>query len=340
MDNTGLRPLNTFVISLHNPQRLLQQLETHNLPAIWFPGVDGQTVHRSVVLDNCTKVWSDFGPKSSIGIALSHLGLWKHFLNTITSEDDLLMVLEDDVVFVNDARKHIYTALAHTPRDFDILYLGCFGCQSTTSVFTTLMKLCGNTRRNCPHKINKWISKPSVALATHAYILSTKGARNLIANIDKKIFQHIDYCIQSLASRELLNSYVVTPRLAFQTSTWTKKSSNVSSMYPSVLNNPLSNLTIDTKVRASYLTTLSVFRIGDTGVHVTLSTCVIFLAALLLYGLGVDPLASTIWFVALSLRDANTYPKTVLFHYLVFMLPYLMNNGCVNNKNILLSISK
>jgi len=100
---------------------------------------------------------------------------------------------------------------------------------------------------------------PDGALGTHAYIITRQGAQALINAIEGEIFQHIDFCIQYFASNQTLKTYALSSRIAYQTSTdGTSQSSNVSNKHPCILNSLLSNVFLDTKVSATYITTLSI----------------------------------------------------------------------------------
>jgi len=318
--------LDTYVISLQKPRALLNNLKRSGFDAKWFLGTNGKLINPRKLCKEFTPFWSTFGPKSAQGIALSHLNLWKTWLST--SESKHLLVVEDDVVLAKDAASKLQEALQHTPNDFDILYLGCFGCQSDTPTFTTLMSLFGTgLKSGCPQKINQHVTKPSVALATHAYVVSKSGAQKMIENLQGNIFQHIDYCLQSLSCKGVLNTYVITPRIAFQTSTNNKVSSNVTNSHPSLFNEWLSQYEIDTMVRANYLTTLSICRIGHF--NVTISTIVMLIVGIVFYILGVDPLTATMWFLIISLPDLFS-SSTPLFHYGFFIIPYLFGNSPSN----------
>lgn len=311
--------LDTYVITLHKPRALFRQLKSIGFNPKLFSGTNGKTLDSVTVAQNFDPLWSTFGPQSAHGIALSHLNLWKHWIAS-NSDNKFLLVLEDDVLFVDDAFNKLQDAIDSTPDDFDVLYLGCFGCQSTTNVFTALMSLFGTgLKPGCPQKINDKITKPSVALATHAYIVSKQGARKLIKSLEGQIFQHIDYCLQSLSCQNVINAYVVTPRIAFQTSTYNKTSSNVTNSHPSLLNDWLSQFEVDTMVRANYLTTLSIGRMGT--VNVTISTVIIFLLGLVMSLLGVNIVTATLWYLIISLPDLPNSTSVILFHYIVFIIP-------------------
>jgi GR25 family glycosyltransferase involved in LPS biosynthesis len=309
--------IDTYVISLNNPHDLIGKLKSLGFNPKWFLGTNGNDIEPRELANQFTPLWCRIGPKNAQGIALSHLNLWKQFLK---NDSEFLLVLEDDVVLVDDAFAKLQDALNNTPNDFDVLYLGYFGSQSTTSVFTTLMSLC-SLKSEYSHKVNKYVSKPAVALATHAYVLSKKGAQKLVDNLEGKIFQHIDYCLQSLSYHKVINTYVMTPRIAFQTSTYNKTSSNVTNSHPLLFNNWLAQYEIDTMVHAKYLTTLSAFRIGN--LNVTISTFILFLIGVILCLFGVSATTATLWFLILSLPDLLHGVTYTVFHYILFISSWL-----------------
>jgi GR25 family glycosyltransferase involved in LPS biosynthesis len=250
---------------------------------ILFRGVDGTTLDPKTIRKHTTLLHSIFGPKSAIGCAISHLSVWKSFLkskNSHDSHDSHAVIFEDDIIFdikPSKFKKTIQFYIDKTPNDFDILYLGSFGNNGSnnSNFFTWIMKVLNMSSKY--KSVNEYISKPDVALAAHAYILSRKGAKKLIKHLEGKIHHHIDYCIQYLASKDLINTYITKPRIVFQTSTDSTPSSNVSTHYPILINRILSDFYLDTKVKASYLTTLSVFRLGSFNITISMLLIFIFL---------------------------------------------------------------
>ena len=72
-----------YVISLNYPDKLLKQLsEKHRLNPILFNGIDGKKCSDDIIKHNFTTFYRYFGPKGSIGCALSHINVWKTFLKT------------------------------------------------------------------------------------------------------------------------------------------------------------------------------------------------------------------------------------------------------------------
>jgi len=268
----------TYVISLNYPNQLLETLSNHNLDPILFKGINGKNLDQDTINKHFNKFYSLFGPKSSIGCALSHFKVWKTFLK---SDSKYAIILEDDIVFNNTQfqenniklKNIIDFYIKQTPNDFDILYLGSFGTESKINFFTLMMSILNNTSEN--KVVNKFIRKSSVILSAHSYILSRSGAEKLIHYLNGNIHNHIDYCIQTLSSKNLIQRYIITPRIIFQTSTNNTSSTNVSNSHPILFNHILSKYYLDTNVKASYITTLSVFRLGKY--NITISTILLIL---------------------------------------------------------------
>lgn len=268
-----------YIISLKYPKKLLKTLSNkHHLNPILANAIDGKKCSDDIIKRHFTTFYRFFGPKASIGCALSHLYVWKTFLKThkkyaIVFEDDIIL---DDITY--NLSKVIPIHVQQTPQDFDILYLGSLGSDNTPNFFTISMSL---LNMSAEYKdINDYVKQPSVALATHAYVISRSGAEKLVKNLDGNIHNHIDYCIQNLYSQGILNNYITKPRLLYQSSTDSNISNNVSNTHPIIINKILSNFYVDKHVRSSYITTLSVLRIGSF--NITISS-LILISAIILY---------------------------------------------------------
>lgn len=268
-----------YIISLKYPKKLLKTLSNkHHLNPILANAIDGKKCSDDIIKRHFTTFYRFFGPKASIGCALSHLYVWKTFLKThkkyaIVFEDDIIL---DDITYNLSEVIHIH--VQQTPQDFDILYLGALGSDNTPNFFTISMSL---LNMSAEYKdINDYVKQPSIALATHAYVISRSGAEKLVKNLDGNIHNHIDYCIQNLYSQGVLNNYITKPRLLYQSSTDSNISNNVSNTHPIIINKILSNFYVDKHVRSSYITTLSVFRIGSF--NITISS-LILISVIILY---------------------------------------------------------
>lgn len=267
----------TYVLSLHKPTKLLSKLRKCNLHPILFPATNGKLLDHNTIQHYTTPLYSMFGPKSAIGCAISHISIWKKFLK---SNKQYAIIFEDDIIFKQkNFKKKILFYLSNTPKDFDILYLGCFGSNPNNTFFNSIMTLLNKS--NTFSQINKYIIKPKVALATHAYILSKSGAEKLVNLLQGQIHNHIDFCIQSLSKQNLINTYVTNPRLVYQTSTNNGVSQNISNSYPILFNHILSQFYVDHFVKASYITTLSIFRLHSF--NVSISNILLLILLLFLY---------------------------------------------------------
>jgi GR25 family glycosyltransferase involved in LPS biosynthesis len=306
----------TYVISLNKNPPVLDDLRRQGLTAVLINGVDGRKCSKSTLLKHIDPLYMEFGPKSAQGCAISHLLTWKRFLK---SDNCFALIFEDDVVLQPNFLADLAQALSEVPQDFDILALGAFGSEGTPNFFSVVMGMLGMTQT--PVSIANGIKIPEVALGTHAYVLSRTGAQRMLKALDGKIHNHIDYCIQSLAKKRKINRYVVTPRIAYQTSTDSSVSSNVASQHPVLLNAFLSNFYIDRGVRANYISTLSIFRVGE--VNLNISSIVFLLMGIVLAFYHLDIKFLSLAFLLLSLPDL-ILPTTVIvvwWHYLLFVFP-------------------
>lgn len=287
----------TYVISLNTPRDLLHKLKENNLDPILFKGTNGKALDYKTIKKYTTPIYSIFGPMSSIGCSISHISVWKTFLQ---SNKQYAVIFEDDIIFNSkNLKSDISFYLSNTPTDFDLLYLGCFGSDPNNTFFNTTMNLL-NISSNFS-QINDYIIKPRVALALHAYVISRSGAEKLINLLYGKIYNHIDFCIQTLSKKNLINTYVTNPRLIYQTSTDTTPSQNSSNSYPILFNNILAQYYIDKFVKASYITTVSLFRLFNY--NITLSNILIFIICLYLYKSNESILFIIVFIIIISLPD-------------------------------------
>jgi GR25 family glycosyltransferase involved in LPS biosynthesis len=310
----------TYVISLNNPDKLLSEISNYGLSPILIEGVNGKKLSIKDIKDNTSSYGSMFAPLSVIGCAMSHIKTWKLFLE---SNAEYGIILEDDVVFEDNFKEKLELGIKNTPKDFDILYLGCFGCQNNINFNTLQFANQGILDVKANFK-NHFVNKPIIALATHAYVVSRKGAQKLITYVDRNIYTHIDINIQTLVSNKLLDIYSLNNRIAYQTSTDKTESSNVTSSHPIIINNILSEYYIDKMVKASYISNVSSIRIGNFNLY---SWSVIFIIlGLILSTTNIDALTITLGYIIISIPDLNAdvNNKTIKIHYLLLILTYLI----------------
>lgn len=304
-----------YIISLKEPFEKKRYLKSYGVNPFWIKGINGKDLDKKDISKHFTKLYSIYGPRGSIGCALSHLKTWKKF---IKSGKDYCVVFEDDVVLKKNFIKRFKRALENVPDDYDILYLGSFGGIPKSNFFTTVFDM---LQMSNPlfDKINKYISKPKVALGAHAYVLSKKGAEKLVTFLDKNINNHIDYCIQNLASKNLIKTYTVTPRLAYQTSTNTLKSSNSSNLHPFLITKLLSSFYLDKMVKASYIATVSIMQFYN--IYITPITLCFFILGCILTFFEISLQNIILYYIIISLPDIYQFNLIyTLFHLLILII--------------------
>jgi len=329
--------MKTYIISLNKPSVLLNHLNDIGLKPILFNGINGKTVNLNTIKQHFNNIWFNVGPVGALGCALSHLNVWKTFVKT---KNPHCLILEDDVIFEKDFSKEtIKQILLDTPKDFDILYLGCFN--SPTFIYAmTLLLMNKNINNTCKSKL---VKKTDVALATHAYIISRKGAKKLIKLLDHNINNHIDFCIQRLNKNNLIKSYTLKNKIIHQTSTDAgfrarttsstnnqalPRSSNVINQHPMLLQNILSKICIDARVTCDYLFTVSFMQIGPFTFNLT---SILFLLLGIIFYKKNYSLLSLIFFIGslpdfLKLNSVVGGLNPLFLHYLLLISPkYLLD---------------
>ena len=121
-----------------------------------------------------------------IGCAVSHVKLWRKFLDS-TDEIATMLILEDDAIFYQGSKKaghkgekSFYTIFSslirQLPHDWDILYLGFSDRGERIPVKVT------NSNSLTKYE-DVMIFKPEYGFHTHAYALTKKAAQVLLQNL-------------------------------------------------------------------------------------------------------------------------------------------------------------
>ena len=174
-----------------------------------------------------------------IGCGLSHLFLWQ---DAIKKNYKNILVLEDDVYFIDKFYEIIHNTMKELPEDYDILYLGYKDSVCEAPKDTSF----------------NYIYKPYFPLLTHAMIISNKGLNKLlklITNID----DHIDWSIAK--HKDELNIYATKTKIIHQI--W--KSSNNSSMvkFPKLVNYYLDQIYDCNNIPQSYEYNFQLYKYKD-----------------------------------------------------------------------------
>jgi len=312
--------MKAYMISLNDSTEKIKYLNGFDIDVILVKGVNAKKTHPKYFSNRVSKFYSVFGPLSAIGCGISHMNTWKLFLE---SNEEYAIIFEDDVILEPDFNDKLEVALKEIPKDYDILYLGCMGCDNNQKV--NILKGLSNIQflfKIPEHKqITDNIAIPSIAYAIHGYVVSRKGAKLLLKYLDGKLNNHIDICIQNLVIDKKIKSYMVTPRIAYQTSTNNNISANISSNYPLLPNMFLSNINLDKYYKAHYLFNASYIRLGKFNVNLfTICFLVIgFLCAIK----NVDIKKVTIIFIILSFPDIlKNDIEIILFNYCFLIFPF------------------
>lgn len=207
-----------------------------------IPGVYGKTLPRSAFKEYTSPLCNKFCPKSAIGCAIGHRRAWQQIVDRKLKA---ALVLEDDAYPLPDLNKKLPILWQQVPKDWDIVYLGGF-----TLNFAWLE--------------DKFITKnviiPAFPLATHAYVVSYKGAKKIL-NGTTSINYHIDHQLAHLyRNNKSINVYAIKPNLINQKSD-SSYSDNQHSTFPM-----LDKMMKEIKVHDTGLDVIinsAVFSIGD-----------------------------------------------------------------------------
>ena len=157
---TGFNPLNSFfdkIYCINLDKRkdrwavCLQEFKKHNLKVERLPGVVGKIRPPKSDLSG-----------GRLGCAYSHLGALK---KAVQHRYSRILVLEDDVQFVDDFTTKMQERMPHIPKDFDILYFGGNNPQIIESV-------------------NPYVYRIKNVLTLHAYAVTLSFARYMIPKIE------------------------------------------------------------------------------------------------------------------------------------------------------------
>ena len=307
--------MDVYIISLNKSENLVNEISNFGLNPILVKGVNGKELSTNQINENTSYLYPYIGPRSAIGIAMSHINVWKTFLE---SKKENCIIVEDDALFVNNFTNKLKRGLDNTPSDYDILYLGCFGCQSRYN-YHTIMHAQFDYKR-----INDYVSVPGIAFATHGYIVSRKGAKKLVKYLDKNIYMHIDGCMQDLHKSKLIKEYVLNDRIIYQSSTDSLVSTNTTNNHPYIVTKLLSNIYLDEKLRANYDLSMSQIQIGSfVGTPATLIFLIIGIFCSI-YKVNIYNITAI--YLVLNIPDV-LYTKNelaIIVHYFMLILPSII----------------
>lgn len=295
-----MKNMNAYMISTKPPDDKIAYIQHQiGISPTWVPGVDAQNYTRCSLCELHPCI-APFVPKTAIAIALSHLKTWKKFVKDANT-NEFAIIFEDDVVLESDFPQQFSIVMSHTPSDFDLLYLGCFGCDTNMKHFTWLLagSLFGYNGHH--RKVNEYIQIPKYAYGAHAYVLTYNGAQRLIEEFENNIHTHVDAQIANMSSRHKLRTYAVNRRLVYQTSTCSPK---LGQHHPSLIVTAMKNYFADRGLSYAYFMTVPAWEVLSFPISF-MSFC--FLTFGIVFAIFRVPLSLLIaFFLAISSKDLIT----------------------------------
>ena len=103
-------------------QALKQKINLSRFPAINGKNLNKEQLVNNKIITKNSNLYRNFNnKKGENGCALSHITIWKEF---IKSNDEYLLVLEDDIIFTDNFKQKMKYYVNNAPKNWDIIYLG------------------------------------------------------------------------------------------------------------------------------------------------------------------------------------------------------------------------
>jgi|694.fasta_scaffold113773_1 GR25 family glycosyltransferase involved in LPS biosynthesis len=279
------------------------------------------------------------------GCASSHLATWQK----IVDEDlNAAMILEDDVIFNDNFLELLDDFSKELPSDWDMVLLGCVmkcGMKKNYKTIESLHNILYDYGEN--ERINDKILKLKNFIGAHAYILSNKGARKLLNDIELKT-GHIDLDISDyLYNNPDFKAYVFSKEIALQTGSISDSSINAGRK-PYLINHYLDKINVldDRVLTLAYSLNEQSGAFEPLGLYLNLISVIFFIVGFLagLFGAKLKHIIMFIFFSytieflflyninkVLTFRDAKEYLTLTV----IFIIGYLGGNVMANKQLIL-----
>ncbi len=187
----GNKMLGVYLMNLERrPDRLVNFFKenlTELPPVKVVKGVDGSK------LVPCTKLQQMFETgdynfrRGIVGCAYTHIKIWKEFIET--EFQDYCLVLEDDAKLANNFQSKLFSLIEDNHNGFDLMFLHYLPWQHTRNPI--------DFYRTPQPKAELWSKEDSIARSMGsgtAYVLSRRGARNLLEHIKQYgVYNGIDW---------------------------------------------------------------------------------------------------------------------------------------------------
>lgn len=199
--------------------------------------VDGSKLTDADRKALCTRYCQAACTPSMIGCFLSHQKAWQKCVDESLPS---VLVLEDDVLFTEQAAEGARVGMGELPLEWDMYLLGCFTCDAseTTLEDASISRMMYPSRR--PEKKSDHLWTPTMIFGMHAYAVSQSGARKLL-RLMPQASNHVDWEISKHLDK--LGAYALRPGVAYQTG---MDRSTMASKAPIFTNTVLSNVRLGT----------------------------------------------------------------------------------------------
>ena len=199
--------------------------------------VDGTKLTESDKKALCTPYCRAMCTPSMVGCFLSHRKCWQKCVDEGLPN---MLIVEDDVLFTDNAMDGARTAVKELPPGWAMLYLGCFTCSDDdiTTEDASISRMLYPHRN--PEQKTDHLWKPAMIFGMHAYAVSFNGARHLLSLLPRAS-NHVDWALSEHIDD--LDVYALRPGVAFQTGMDT---SSMGSKAPVFLNRVLSHIPLGT----------------------------------------------------------------------------------------------
>jgi GR25 family glycosyltransferase involved in LPS biosynthesis len=205
-------PLPVVIINMEKSTDRLEKI-TENMNDIGlkftrFNAINGNQLTDQEVNDNTTFMCRNLlCSRSVIGCALSHITVWKNFLDNQYGTSDILCVMEDDISISGDFPEFLNDIPSiRESLDFDMMRINC-GTGNMTGEKINMGKY-------------KFIKNPVIPLSLACYIITRKGAQKALEILGESVPYIIDFSLgvgmlfNNMSYLILVNPELVTLSLA------------------------------------------------------------------------------------------------------------------------------
>jgi len=149
------------------------------------------------------------------GLVLTNAQIYK---DAISNKYESILILEDDVMFIDKFYEFFYSKIEFLPTDWDILYLG------GNNIFRggKFNLITGNknfqVNQDNYRILNHELAKTNLTYTTHAVGINSKFYDNIMRHINDNITEPIDNIYVKAQQDGTCNAYTFLPSLALQRS--------------------------------------------------------------------------------------------------------------------------